>query len=128
MPVATPPKKVLVIDDDQSMSGTMQRKFQKIGFAAQRAGDGEEGLDIMRKERFDCILLDLQMPRKNGFEVLRERGSTLNADTPVFVFTASEPRDRELATQLGARKAIDRLAIESPLAVAKEVAHDLVAA
>lgn len=118
---------VLVIDDDVSMSGTMQRKFEKLGFRAEVVLDGGEGLSLMRQRRFDGILLDLQMPIQDGFDVLRERAATLNAETPVFVLSAMEQDKRQLAEELGARKAFDKLSIPSPLAVAEEIRDELVA-
>lgn len=122
---------VLVIDDDASMNGTMQRKFQKLGFATEVAFDGKRGLALMRKQRFDGILLDLQLPiedasvDKDGFDILKERDSTMNADTPIFVFSAMEQDKRDLAQRLGAKIAYDKLSISSPMAVAEEIKEDL---
>jgi len=126
------PKTVLVIDDDASMNGTMQRKFQKLGFTTYEAFNGRQGLDLMREQRFDGILLDLQLPiedeaeDKDGFDILRERQATVNADTPIFVLSAMERSERELARKLGAKMAFDKLEIRSPMAVAEEIRNDLI--
>jgi len=88
MPSATTTKKVLVIDDDENLNGSIQRKFKKVGLSSEGAFNGKQGLDLMKRERFDGILLDLKMPVLDGFGVLEGKGNTLNLDTPVYVLTA----------------------------------------
>lgn len=65
-------KKVCIIDDDADMREIYTLSFQKAGFDVVMAINGEEGLAVVKRERPDAILLDLQMPVMNGIEVLRK--------------------------------------------------------
>ena len=101
-PVAAP-KKILIVDDDEQIRGILARRLASQGLEVTQRPDGVEGLDAMNQETFDCILLDLKMPKKDGVAVLRERPHTANAKTPVVVLT-SMPNDLATgrAKELGA--------------------------
>ncbi|TXH07072.1 MAG: response regulator [Candidatus Moraniibacteriota bacterium] len=64
--------KICVIDDDADLREIYLLNLSRENFDAVLAGDGEEGLAMIRQHRPDAIILDLQMPKKNGFEVLDE--------------------------------------------------------
>ncbi len=64
--------KVCIIDDDENIREIYSVKFLTEDFDVVSAGDGDEGLRVARAERPDIILLDIQMPVKGGFEVLKE--------------------------------------------------------
>lgn len=81
-------KKVCIIDDDPNLREIYLMKFNQEGFDVSLAANGEEGMKMIREKRPDIVLLDLQMPVKNGIEVLGE----LNADAelskiPVIILT-----------------------------------------
>ena len=87
-------KKICIIDDDADLREIYLMKFGQEGFHVIMAKDGQEGLEKIRTERPDIILLDLQMPVMNGMEVLAE----LNADPellkiPVIVLTNIDSED-----------------------------------
>lgn len=63
---------VLVVEDDKFISGAYQAKFESEGFNCKFAFNGEEALEILKAFIPDVIILDLVMPVKNGFEVLKE--------------------------------------------------------
>lgn len=65
-------RKVCIIDDDDSIREIYSVKFMAEDFDVLGAKDGQEGIDAIRKEQPDVILLDIQMPVKDGFDVLRE--------------------------------------------------------
>ncbi len=94
---------VLVVDDDDSIGGALDTKFTKAGFAVTLCRDGEEGLDALRHQLFNMVVLDINMPGKNGIDVLKEISETENAQTPTFVLTAQADHCEE-ACQLGARR------------------------
>lgn len=95
-------KMILVIDDEHMLNESIQRKFKKLGCETEGCFDGEQGLNKMKEKKYDCIVLDLMMPIKDGFAVLTERKTTMNADTPVYVMTALAEEKYELAKVLGA--------------------------
>lgn len=64
------PLKILIIEDDQVLSDVLHRKLIKEGYDVLVAKDGQEGLDKIKQTVPDLILLDIIMPKKNGFEVL----------------------------------------------------------
>ncbi|PIP26255.1 MAG: response regulator [Candidatus Moranbacteria bacterium CG_4_9_14_3_um_filter_40_7] len=65
-------KKVCIIDDEDDIREIYSMKFKLEGFEVISAADGEAGLKLMREQKPDIILLDLQMPVKNGLDVLAE--------------------------------------------------------
>jgi CheY-like chemotaxis protein len=67
----TKKKKVLIVDDDAFLSGIYATKLELEGFAVVSARDGEEGLKVALKEKPDMILMDVLMPKLDGFEALK---------------------------------------------------------
>ncbi len=87
-------KKVCIIDDDPNLREIYLMKFNQEGFDVSLAVNGEEGMQSIREKHPDIILLDLQMPVKNGVEVLQE----LEADSelskiPVIILTNIDNED-----------------------------------
>ena len=80
------PKKVLIIDDDAEYRQLIGEVLQMEGWRVLEAGDGEAGLELVSKERPDVVLLDLLMPRSNGFLVCRKiRGDFTLRNTQIVV-------------------------------------------
>lgn len=67
-------KRVLLIDDEAYLREIYNIELTREGFEVLLASDGEEGLKAIQTEKPDAVLLDLQMPGKNGFDVLSELG------------------------------------------------------
>jgi two-component system alkaline phosphatase synthesis response regulator PhoP len=81
-------KKVLVVDDQPQIVRLIQLNLEKERFAVVTAGDGEEGLEKAFSERPDLVILDVIMPKKDGFEVLRGiKNSPELQHTPVIMLT-----------------------------------------
>ena len=82
---------VLVVDDDPASARLMAQTLGHLGFRALLAHDGEEGLALVRVERPVAVVLDLAMPRMNGFEFLRRYCREAAAhDVPVLVWTVKD--------------------------------------
>ena len=98
-------KKILIVEDDDYISKIYEIKFAKEGIAISIARDGEEAVKKASTENPDLILLDLMIPKKDGFEVLEEIKSTSkNAKTPVIVLSnLGQASDIERAEKLGAQ-------------------------
>jgi DNA-binding response OmpR family regulator len=98
----TQPKKILIVEDEKPMSRALELKLNHEGYQAKAAFDGEQALSMIKQEPFDLILLDLVMPKVNGFEVLASLKESDNK-TPVIVMTnLSQEQDDKKARELGA--------------------------
>jgi DNA-binding response OmpR family regulator len=94
-------KKVLIVEDERLIAKPLTLKLQISGFETKNAYDGEEALAILEKEQFDIILLDLMMPKVDGFGVLAELKKRGN-ETPVIVATnLNQEADVSRALELG---------------------------
>jgi len=107
--------RILVIDDDRLVRGTIQGMLAADGHECVLATDGEDGVRQFRAERFDLVLCDIFMPRKDGLETIREI-RRLSASVPIVAMTGSYARATggnrlapgflEPSTQAGATKTI----------------------
>jgi two-component system alkaline phosphatase synthesis response regulator PhoP len=95
-------RRVLLCEDEESIILTLRDRLQSEGYDTTVAMDGESALETATKKSFDCILLDIALPKKNGFDVcrdLRQRG----VQTPILMLTArGQVIDRVLGLKLGA--------------------------
>lgn len=96
-------KRILVVDDKATSRELLRTVLQKNGYTILEAADGGEALQKARTENPDMILLDLQMPVRNGYEVLSElRQDSRYATLPIIALTASAMQgDREKALAAG---------------------------
>ncbi len=100
--------KVLIIEDDPLMSRMYQKIFTFEQYEVVMAKDGQEGLDLARSEKPTVILLDVMMPKMNGFQVLEKLKSDPDTkSTPVIMLTnLAGEQDAETALAKGAVKYI----------------------
>ena len=94
-------KKILVVDDERVLAETIGYNLRREGYAAIAAHDGQEALQVARREKPDAIILDVMLPRLDGFDVCR----TLRQETPVpiLMLTAREDEiDKVLGLEIGA--------------------------
>ncbi|MBI4652813.1 response regulator [Candidatus Kuenenbacteria bacterium] len=95
------PKKILIIEDERPMAQALKLKLTHSHFETAIAYNGEDGLAILEKETFSLILLDLVMPRINGFSVL-ETLKEKKIQTPVIVLSnLSQKEDEKRARTFG---------------------------
>lgn len=81
-------KKVLIIDDEVTLQKTLSEVLSQEGFAVSSSMDGENGLELAKNLIPDIILLDIIMPRLNGFKVLEElKKSAETKEIPVLILT-----------------------------------------
>ena len=81
-------KRILVIDDDESICLYLETLFEREGFQVQVCNNGEEGVHFVKKTPVDLIVLDWMMPVLSGFEVLKLLQSDEHKNIPVIVITA----------------------------------------
>ena len=96
--------KILFVEDEPTLQKAVGEILDQEGFEVLAALDGEAGLELIKKEKPDLILLDLILPKKDGFTVLKEIKEDENLkDIPVIVLTNLEGMgDVEKAMSLGA--------------------------
>ncbi len=94
-------KKILIVEDETDIAEILQYNVCKQGYDAQIASDGEKGLALALSGTFDLILLDVMLPKMDGFEICRRVRSRL--ETPIIMLTArEEENDKILGLDLGA--------------------------
>ena len=97
-------KHILIIDDEQDMLDLLRPRLEAAGYEVSTASDGQEGLDKAREEKPDLILLDVMMPKIDGYQVCR----FLKFDEdykhiPIVLLTArGQEQDRETGKKVGA--------------------------
>jgi DNA-binding response OmpR family regulator len=92
----------LSIEDDVAMGQFLKAVFAAQGFTVEWAGDGVEGLKLARKRRPDLVILDLLMPYKNGFEVLRELKAHPETQGVPVIILSSNSREEDIVKALNA--------------------------
>ncbi len=96
--------KILLVEDDSFLLGMYATKFEMEGFKVIMAEDGEKAVRLALKELPDIILLDIILPKVNGFEVLRQvKAASATANIPVLLLTNLSQKDEiEQGLKMGA--------------------------
>lgn len=95
---------VAIIEDDSFLAGMYEQKFRLEQMNPLMAYDGEAGLELIRKQKPDIVLLDIMMPKMDGWEVLQVlRADPETKDIPVIMLTnLGQKEDVDLALKYGA--------------------------
>jgi DNA-binding response OmpR family regulator len=95
---------MLVVDDDRTLTSLLEYKFTRLGYTVRIEPDGALALDALRQTTFDVLVLDIMMPRIDGFQVLREihDGSLQRPNITIILSARGDERDVLLAFDLGA--------------------------
>ena len=98
-------KQILIAEDDKFLVTALADKLERDGFVVRRAKDGLEAMLLLKESKPDLVLLDLIMPKKNGFEVLAEmKADPQLKDVPVLVLSnLGQETDVAKAKSLGAQ-------------------------
>lgn len=92
---------ILVVDDEASIRRILETRLTMVGYTVATACDGEEALEMFASVEPDLVVLDVMMPRRDGYGVVQELRKT--SDVPIVMLTAlSEVKDRILGLELGA--------------------------
>lgn len=97
-------KRILLVDDERDLVETMVMKFEALGFEVVTAYDGAAGLDKARKENVDIIILDLMLPKMDGYKVcgLLKKDARY-ADIPIILLSAkAQETDIKMGEEAGA--------------------------
>lgn len=94
--------RILVVEDEPALSICLANDLKLEGYEVEVAGDGETAIEKGRQPKFDLILLDVMLPRKDGFEVCRELRRA-GVRTPIILLTArTQEAEKVLGLELGA--------------------------
>lgn len=99
-----PKKRILVVDDEDELVKAVQVRLEYVGYDVLTASDGQAGLELAKKEKPDLIVLDLMLPKMDGYKVC----ALLKADTrykkiPVILFSARvQDKDVQMGKEVGA--------------------------
>lgn len=97
-------KRILTIDDSKTMRDMLMLTLAGAGFDVLQAVDGQDGLDVLVNQQVDVVITDINMPRMDGYEVIRQlRQNPSHKTTPILVLTTeSEAEKKNLARDAGA--------------------------
>ena len=94
--------RILIVEDEEAIVMALEDDLRLEGYEVVSAADGPVGLSMAMKHRYDLIILDVMLPRMDGFEVCRQLRSS-GVATPVLMLTAkSQEIDKVLGLELGA--------------------------
>jgi len=102
--MAAKQKSVLITEDEKPLAHALQLKLEHEGFAVTVAADGQECLNLIKKQQFDVLLLDLIMPVMDGFQVLAELRELPHAPAVFVLSNLSQHEDEDRVLEMGALK------------------------
>jgi DNA-binding response OmpR family regulator len=96
--------RLLVVEDEANIVEALSYVLQRAGFLVETVSDGDAALQLLKRERFAAVVLDIMIPGMNGFDILRAvRADPRLADLPILVLTArGQAKDRQMAEEIGA--------------------------
>lgn len=115
-------KIILLVDDDAMIVRMYQRKLEHDGFKVNLAFNGAEGIEALKKEKPDIVLLDIMMPKMNGIETLKAiKADPAYKNLPVIMLTnlGDRPDDVENCKKLGAADYLVKANVSLPQLVEK---------
>ncbi|HEU4409710.1 MAG TPA: response regulator transcription factor [Polyangiaceae bacterium] len=101
--LATPkPVRILVVEDDESIAMGLEMNLAAEGYEVAVARAGDEGLEQARGGQFDLVILDVMLPRMNGFEVLRSLRAAAGSPPVLMLSARGAEMDKVMGLELGA--------------------------
>lgn len=95
-------RKILIVEDEEALVELLDAKLQKEGYDVKTASDGEEGYAAIKKWHPDLILLDIVMPKMDGYEVLEKLNEDKNKTPVIIISNSGQPVEIEKTKKLGA--------------------------
>ncbi len=97
-------KRVLIVDDEEVIRKFLKIHLAKLGYEVKEAADGEQAIEQLGIDDFDLLICDILMPKKNGWEVMKEvKSNPKTRNLPVIILTAkNEDSDMFKGYDLGA--------------------------
>lgn len=101
---------ILIAEDEPSILEALTFVLRRVGWTVETVTDGEAVMSAVRREQPRVLVLDVMMPKRSGFEVLKQiRGNEATAALPVLVLTAKgQQQDRRIAEEFGANSFVTK--------------------
>lgn len=97
------PYTIAIIEDEDVLREVLAKKFKREGFTVLQAADGQAGLKLIQSNTLDVILLDIVMPKMNGYDVLKQLPVSPSAPPVLIIANSGQPVEIDRAMNLGAR-------------------------
>jgi DNA-binding response OmpR family regulator len=97
-------KRVLIVEDERPLSHALDLKLTHEGFETVVADNGQIAMELLAKEEFDVVLLDMMMPVMDGFTVLQQLKDKPNRPTVFVLSNLSQREDESRVMEAGAKK------------------------
>lgn len=103
-------KRILLVDDEKDLSDMVKMRLESNGYEVLTAYDGQEGLDKARREKPDLIILDLMLPKLDGYKVCRMlKFDEKHKGIPIVMFTSRvQDSDKKMGEEVGANAYITK--------------------
>ncbi len=100
----TDKKRILIVDDEDDLRNMLKFRLEAMDYDVAEAADGQEGLDKARSDRPDLIILDLMLPKIDGFKVCRMlKFDEKYKHIPIIMFTVrAQEKDKQIGKEMGA--------------------------
>ena len=107
-------KRILTIDDSKTIRDMLMLTLADAGFEVLQAVDGQDGLDVLSKEPVDIVITDINMPRMDGYEVIRQmRSNSAHKTIPILVLTTESETDKKNLARRSRRDRLDGQTVRS---------------
>ncbi len=114
-------KKIFIVEDDPFLTDIYVTKFEEKGYDVEAARDGEEALKIAEKKDFDLMILDINLPKIDGWEVLKRlRKNKKTKDCKVVILSNFDGENKEKMEEMEVKKYIVKI-YHTPEEVVREV-------
>ncbi len=116
---------ILIIEDEKPIAHALKLKLESEGYQTRTVQDGVEALEVLSKEAFNCVLLDLIMPRKDGFAVLAEMKEKMKKAPIIVLSNLGQESDIKHCKELGAADYFVKadVSIADVVAAVKKIIH-----
>lgn len=95
-------KRILIVEDEKPMAHALELKLNHSGFETVVAFDGEQALENLKKQKFDLVLLDLMIPKINGFGVMKAMNENKDKTPVIIASNLGQDDDAQKAKTMGA--------------------------
>jgi DNA-binding response OmpR family regulator len=94
--------RILVVEDEKKLAHSLEKQLERAGYKIEKAHDGEEAETKIFNEEFSLIILDLNLPKKSGLEILKHMRERHNTVPTIILSARDKTHDRVLGLELGA--------------------------